>query len=394
MKNVKQAGVLIAALALVAGVTAACGSSGTSTTTTTAASGGSSTTTAGSQWTSSHPFKVAWIYVGAKSDAGWTHQHDLGRQAVVSAFGSRVETFYKENVPEGPQVTTTIDELVNEGVNMIFGTSFGFQPYMAAAAKKYPNVIFEQATGTDLSKNLAEYDAAGEDGDYLAGMAAGYATHTGKIGFVAPFAIPEVIREIDSYTMGARSVHPGATVKVVWTNSWFNPAAERQAAQSLVAAGVDVLGDGVDDPTVGEVASAANIKWTGYDSNQNQYAPSAYQTNTIYNWAPYYVRDVRAAMNGTWKSHFYYGNMADGTIVIAPLGSSVSQAAKTAILAKEAQFKAGTFNQFTGPVTEQNGTVGIPAGQTIPVWNQQKPSSLSRFTISWFVTGVIGSAKG
>jgi basic membrane protein A len=383
----KRLGAFVAAFTA-AGVLAACGSTNAGNTTTT---GGS---TPAGQWTTSHPFKVAWIYVGAKSDAGWTHQHDLGRQAVQNAFGGRVETLYKENVPEGPQVTTTIDQLVNDGANMIFATSFGFQPYVVAAAKKYPNVIFEQATGTDVGKNLAEYGGAGEDGDYLAGMAAGYATHNGKIGFVAPYAIPEVIREIDSYTMGARLVHPGATVKVVWTNSWFNPAAERQAAQSLVASGVDVLGDGVDDPTVGEVAASAGIKWTGYDSNQNQYAPSAYLTNTIYDWGPYYVRDVRTAMEGTWQSHFYYGNMTDGTITIAPFGSSVSEAAKTAILAKAAEFKKGTFNQFTGPVYKQDGSVGIASGETIPIWNASDPSTLSRYTLSWFSEGVIGSAKG
>ncbi len=225
-------------------------------------------------------------------------------------------------------------------------------------------------------------------------MAAGYATQNGRIGFVAPYAIPEVIREIDSYTMGARETHPGATVQVVWTNSWFNPAAERQAAQSLVSTGVDVLGDGVDDPAVGQVAAAAGIKWTGYDSDQNQYAPNAYLTNAIYDWAPYYVRDVRAAMEGTWRSHFYYGNIADGSITLAPFGKSVSQTARTAILAKEAQFKNGTFNPFTGPVIKQDGSVGIPAGKTIPVWDAHNQNALSRYTLSWFVKGVIGSAKG
>lgn len=381
---------IIMALASLALVVGACGSSSNSSNTTTT----QANTGPGSQWTTSHPFTAAWIYVGARSDAGWTHQHDLGRQAVQAAFGGRVKTLYKESVPEGPQVTTTIDQLVNQGVNMIFATSFGFQQYVTAAAKKYPNVMFEMATGTDLAKNMAEYGAAGEDADYLAGMAAGFATHSGKIGFVAPYAIPEVIREIDSYTLGARSVHPNATVQVVWTNSWFNPSAERQAAQSLVAAGVDVLGDGVDDPTVGQVAAAAGLKWTGYDSNQNQYAPKAYLTNAIYDWGPYYTRTVKAAMDGSWASHFYYGNITDATITLAPFGTSVSQAAKTAILAKQEEFKSGSFDQFKGPITKQDGTIGIPAGQTIPVWNQKNPSGLSRYTINWFVKGVIGSAKG
>ena len=340
------------------------------------------------------PLTVAWIYVGSASDAGWTHQHDLGRQAAIRHFGSQIKTIYKQNVPEGPQTAQVINELVNSGAKVIFATSFGYQPAMAAAAKKYPNVTFAQATGTAMAPNLSEYFGAGEDGDYLAGMAAGYASKTGKIGYVAPYPIPEVIREIDAYTMGARFVHPGATVRVVWTNSWFDPAKERQAAQSLVASGVDVLGDGVDDPTVGQVAAANGLKWTGYDSNQNSYAPSAFQTATVYNWAPYYIKTIDSVLHGTWKSSFYYGSMADGMIQLAPFGKTVTAKARKAILKREAEIKAGTFNPFTGPLTKQNGTVGLAAGKTLPVWNQQNPSTLSKYTLNWFVEGVIGSASG
>jgi basic membrane protein A len=342
------------------------------------------------------PIKVAWIYIGSASDAGWTHQHDLGRQAVQKAFGSQVQTIFKENVPEGAQTTQVINELVNEGAKLIFGTSFGYQDAMLKAAKQFPNVYFAQATGTNLAPNLAEYFGAGEDGDYLAGMAAGYATKNGKIGYVAPFPIPEVIREVDAYTMGARSVHPGATVRVVWTNSWFDPAKERQAAQSLVSTGVDVLGDGVDDPTVGQVAQQAGLKWTGYDSDQSSFAPKAFQTATVYNWGPYYIATTRSVLNGTWKpNNFFYGDMADGMIQIAPFGETVSTQAKAAILAKEADIKAGKFNPFTGPLTKQDGSVGLPPGQTLPVWGgPSNPDQLSKYTINWFVQGVIGSASG
>lgn len=344
--------------------------------------------------TTQKPITAAWIYVGSPSDAGWTHQHDVGRLAVQQYFGGKVKTIYKENVPEGPQTAQVINELINSGAKIIFATSFGYQPAMLAAAKAHPSVYFAQATGTNMATNLSEYGAAGEDADYLAGMAAGFATKTGKIGFVAPFPIPEVIREIDSYTMGARYVHPGATVKVVWTNSWFNPATERSAAQSLVASGVDVLGDGVDDPTVGEVAEANGLKWTGYDSNQNTFAPKAFQTATVYNWNQYYINSVKAAMNGTFKSSFTYGNIADNMIDIAPFGSTVSAKAQAAITKREAEIRAGTFNPFAGPLTKQNGTVGLPAGQTLPVYNLSNPSALSRYTLNWFVQGVIGSAQG
>jgi basic membrane protein A len=340
------------------------------------------------------PLIAAWIYVGSPSDAGWTHQHDLGRLEVQKHFGSKVKTIFKQNVPEGPQVSNVITQLINSGAKIIFSTSFGFQPAMAAAAKQYPNVYFAQATGTAVSTNLAEYFGAGENGDYLAGMAAGFATKNGKIGYVAPYPIPEVIREIDAYTLGARYAHPGATVRVVWTNSWFDPAKERAAAKSLVSSGVDVLGDGVDDPTVGEVAQANGLKWTGYDSNQNSFAPKAFQTATVYNWAPYYINAVKAALNGTWKSSFYYGSVADGMIGIAPFGSTVSAKARAAILKRMGEIKAGTFDPFTGPLIKQDGTTGLKAGQTLPVWNQANPSSLSKYTLNWFVQGVIGSPKG
>ncbi len=372
---------VVATAALAAVALAACGSGG-----------GSPSSQQSTK--SSTPLTVAWIYVGSPSDAGWTQQHNLGRMAAVDHFGDKIKTIYKQNVPEGPQTTQVIQELVNSGAKLIFATSFGYQPSMVAMAKKYPNVDFAQATGTALAPNLSEYFGAGEDGDYLAGMAAGYASKTGKIGYVAPYPIPEVIREIDAYTMGARYVHPGTTVKVVWTNSWFNPSTERQAAQSLVASGVDVLGDGVDDPTVGQVAEANGLKWTGYDSDQNSYAPNAFQTATVYNWAPYYIKTINSVLSGTWKSSFYYGSMADGMVKMAPFGKTVTAKAKTAILKREAEIKAGTFNPFTGPLIKQNGQVGLPAGQTLPVWDQQNPSTLSKYTLNWFVQGVIGSAKG
>jgi basic membrane protein A len=334
----------------------------------------------------SSPFVAAWIYVGAPSDAGWTHAHDQGRLYVVNHLGSKVKTLYKENVPEGPQASQVITQLVNQGAKIIFATSFGYQPSMVAAAKQYPNVYFEQATGTSMSKNLAEYYGAGEDGDYLSGMAAGAASKSGKIGFVAPYPIPEVIREIDAFTMGARLMNPTATVKVVWTNTWFGPATERTAAESLVSAGVDVLGDGQDSPTTGQVAEANGLKWTGYDSNQESFAPNAWLTATTYNWGPYYLKEVEAAMNGSWKSHFYYGGLGDNFVIMAPFGKSVTASARKAILAKEAAIVSGKFDPFTGPIVEQNGSIGVPKGTTLTV--------MQKYALSWFVKGVIGNPKG
>ncbi len=196
-------------------------------------------------------FKAAWIYVGPHDDHGWSQAHDVGRLYVQHALGSKVKTTFKENVPEGPQTCQVIESLVRDGNKIIFSTSFGFQTCMVSEAKKHPDVKFEQATGTARSKNLAEYFGAAEDAIYLSGMAAGAATKKGVIGYVVPFAIPEVIRHANAFALGAQATHPGAKVRLIWTNSWLDVAKETKAGQSLVAAGSDVLGQSVDSPATG-----------------------------------------------------------------------------------------------------------------------------------------------
>ena len=190
-----------------------------------------------SSGTKTAAFKAAWIYVGPHNDGGWSQAHDAGRLYVQKMLGSKVQTTFKENVPEGPQVTQVIEQLVRDGNKIIFATSFGYQDAMAAEAKKHPDVLFEQATGTTQSKNLAEYYGAGEDGIYLSGIAAGAASKKGDVGYVVPFAIPEVIRHANAFTLGVQTAHPGAKVRLVWTNSWFDPKKEKQAAESLISAG-------------------------------------------------------------------------------------------------------------------------------------------------------------
>ena len=155
------------------------------------------------------PFKAAWIYVGPHNDGGWSQAHDVGRLAVQRALGSKVQTTYKELVPEGPQTCQVIESLIRDGNKIIFSTSFGFQACVVSEAKKHPDVLFEQATGTAQSKNVAEYFGAGEDSIYLSGMAAGAATKKGVIGYIVPFPIPEVIRHANAFALGAQAMHPG-----------------------------------------------------------------------------------------------------------------------------------------------------------------------------------------
>src|SRR5438105_6121603 len=231
-------------------------------------------------------FKVAFIYVGPHNDHGWSQAHDEGRQYVQKMLGSKVQTTYKENIANGPQLQQTVASLVQQGYKLIFGTSFGFFDKKLAA--KYPGVLFEQATGTDTAKNLSEYFGAAEDTVYLSGMAAGAATKKNTIGYVVAFPIPEVIRHANAFALGAQATHPGVKVKLVWTNSWFDPAKEKKAAESLHAAGADVLGQNVDSPATGQFAESAGIPWVGYDSDAQKFAPKSWLTASVYDWGRYY----------------------------------------------------------------------------------------------------------
>jgi len=336
--------------------------------------------------TKSAAFKAAWIYVGPHDDHGWSQAHDVGRLYVQHALGSKVKTTFKELVPEGPQTCQVIESLVRDGNKIIFGTSFGFQPCMVSEAKKHPDVMFEQATGTAQAKNLAEYFGAAEDAIYLSGMAAGAATKKGVLGYVVPFAIPEVIRHANAFTLGAQATHPGAKVRLIWTNSWLDPGKEKKAAQSLVSAGSDVLGQNVDSPATGQFAESKGVPWVGYDSDARTFAPKQWLTAAVYHWGPYYLRRVKAAMNGTWKTGFYYGSLKDGFVGLASYGPKVSAKTKAMIASKKAKLLSGKFYEFAGPLYDQKGKLRVKKGQRLTVKDL--------YAMNWLVRGVIGSAKG
>jgi basic membrane protein A len=332
-------------------------------------------------------FKVAFIYVGPHNDHGWSQAHDAGRLYVQKALGGKVQTTFKENVTEGPQAAQVIDSLVHDGNKLIFATSFGYQDAMVAAAKKYPDVKFEQATGYKTSKNLAEYYGAGEDAIYLSGMAAGAATKKGVVGYVVPFAIPEVIRHTNAFALGVQATHPGATVKIVWTKSWLAPDKEKKAAESLhTSGGADVMGQNVDSPAAGQYSESVGIPWVGYDSDAKSFAPKSWLTAAVYNWGPYYLKETKAAMNGSWKTGSYWGNFNDKFVALAPFGAGVSAKTKAAIAAKLAAIKAGSFYEFQGPIYDQSGKLRVPKGKKLGLGDI--------LAMNWLVKGVVGSPKG
>jgi basic membrane protein A and related proteins len=326
--------------------------------------------------------QVAFVYVGPPGDAGWTYQHDLGRQAVEEEFGDQVEVTFLESVPEGAESERVFDDLARRGNRLIFGTSFGYMDQMLAVAERYPDVVFEHATGFRTAENMGTYFGAAEEGRYLEGMAAAAASETGELGYVAAFPIPEVLRGINAYTLGVREVNPDATVQVVWTSTWYGPDIEKQAAESLLDAGVDVLGQHQDTPAPGQAAEEAGAKWTGYNSDMSEFAPEAWLTATVWDWAPYYIETTRAVLEGTWESDQYYGNMADGMVDIAPFGESVPDDIRSQIEERKQQIINGEFAPFTGEIRDQNGEVVVPEGET---------ASLEELLATdYFVEGVLG----
>ena len=332
-------------------------------------------------------FKVAWIYPGPARDGGWSQAHDDGRLYVQKTLGGKVQTTYKDKVFSNAQVPQIVAGLVRDGYNMIFATSFGMLELGVNGQlwKKYPNVIFEQATGLQVEKNQAEYFGAAEDTIYLSGMAAGAATKKGVIGYVVPFGIPEVVRHANAFTLGAQATHPGAKVKLIWTNAWYSPPNETAAAQNLVAAGADVLGQNVDSPAAGVFAEKHGIPWVGYDSDAQKFAPTQWLTASVYNWGSYYLRRIEAAMNGTWKPGFYYGSIQDGFTKLAPFGPKVSAKTKALIAAKQKAIVNHTFNEFCGPVYDQSGKLRIAKGKCLGIKDL--------YSMQWLVKGVVGSVS-
>ncbi len=371
----RRAGVVVAAAATM--LTAACSSGSGTTSSSGTASGGTA---------AAAKIKVAFVYVGPVGDTGWTKKHDDGRKELEAAMGDKVQTTFLESVPEGAQSEATFERLAREGNKVIFGTSFGYMDQMLAVAKKYPDVVFMHAAGYKTDKNMGTYFGAAEEARYLTGMAAASATKSKKLGYVAAFPIPEVIRGINAFTLGAQKINPDITVDVVWTSTWFNPTVEKEAAQSLLNKGIDVIGQHQDTPGPGEAAQAANAKWVGYNDDMSRFAPQAWLTAPMWDWGPFYIKTVQDVMAGTWKSEQYYGNMKDGLVKLAPVSSSVPADIKAQMDDAQKKIISGEFAPFTGPITKQDGSVAYAAGA--------KASLDDLLKMDYFVKGVNGNAKG
>jgi basic membrane protein A len=301
------------------------------------------------------PFKAAWVYVGPVGDAGWTFAHDNGRKAVEAEFGDRVRTSFVEKVPEGADAERVIRDLAAQGNKIIFATSFGFMEAMLKVAAEFPDVKFEHATGYKTAPNMRIYDAKFYEDSYLAGVIAGSMTKTGILGFVGSFPIPEVLRNINAFTLGAQSVNPNVQTKVVWVNTWFDPPKEADAAQSLINAGADVLLQNTDSTAVLQTAEKNGKFAFGWDSDMSAFAPKAHLGSAIVDWGNYYKKAVREAMDGTWKTERTVWGVKEGQNDLIKIAEVVPEAARKRVQELKDGLKAGTFEVFTGPIVDNTG---------------------------------------
>lgn len=308
---------------------------------------------------------AGFIFIGPVGDGGWTYEHNQGRLAVEEAYGDKVKTVYQENVPESADAERAITQMALAGADIIFTTSFGYMDPTLAVAAKFPNVKFEHATGYKQADNVATYSARFYEGRAVQGHIAGNMTKTNKIGYIASFPIPEVIRGINAAYIHAKEVNPDVEFSVVWAYTWFDPAKEADAARALIENGADVVLQHTDSTAPQAAAKeAGNVITFGQASDMADYGPMPRVSSIIDNWGPYYVDRVGAVMDGTWTSGNTWDGIAPGMVGIGEISDAVPAEVKASALALKDSIASGEYHTFTGPLKKQDGSDWLADGET------------------------------
>ena len=328
-------------------------------------------------------FEVGFVYVSPIGDAGWSYAHDVGRQAIENMEG--VRTSYVESVNEGPDSERVIQNMARKGYDLIFATSYGYMDPMLKVAERFPDTVFMHCSGFKRAENMGTYFGRMYQARYLSGMVAGGMTKSNILGYVAAYPIPEVIRGINAFALGARSVNPQVQVRVVWSKTWYDPATEKEAAKSLLDVGADVIAQHQDSPAPQEAAQERGVYSVGYNTDMSSFAPKAHLTAPIWNWTPFYERTVNAVREGTWTSSDYWGGMEDGIVDLAPLGPMVPEAIRQQVDAKKQEIIAGQELVFVGPINDQAGNERVAEGEVM--------TDEQLLGMDWFVEGVLGSTQ-
>src|SRR5689334_487688 len=337
----------------------------------------------GSAASAQEPLKIGFVYVSPIGDAGWTYQHDLARKEMEKALGAKVQSKIVENVPEGADAERVIRELAAGGSKLIFTTSFGYMNPTIKVAQQFPNVMFDHATGYKTAKNVGVYNARFYEGRYLCGIIAGKMTKSNVAGYVAAFPIPEVVQGINAFTQGMRSVNPNAEVKVIWVNSWFDPGREREAANTLISQGADVLTHHTDSTAVVQAAEEKGKYAFSYHSDMSKYGPKAQLSGTTHQWGAYYTKIANEVVAGTWKPDNVWGGLKEGMIKIAPINPVVPKPVQDQVAQAEKDIVAGKLHPFQGPLKDNTGKERVPAGKSMTDDEMQK--------MDFYVAGVQGS---
>jgi basic membrane protein A len=326
-------------------------------------------------------FKIGYVYPSPAGDVGWAHELDRGKDAIEAKFGDKVESLVVENIPEGPDAARIMNQMAAQGVDMLMLGSFGYMNDGLKLAKRYPDLDIIHASGYKLADNMGNFQTRNYESAYVAGMGAGFVTKTNTIGMVAAYAIPEVVGIINAFTLGAQTTNPDVSIKVVWLNSWFDPSKAQESARSLIAQQSDVIFSIYQDtPSVVTVAEEEGVYVVNTSSDMKAYAPKQLLVSMQISWADYFIEQVEASMNGTFKGTAFWGGMADNAVSVESWSDDLSAEQRAALDAKVADIAAGNFHPFDGPVVDQSGGEKIAKGSTL--------SDGDLLGINWLVKGV------
>jgi basic membrane protein A and related proteins len=327
------------------------------------------------------PLKVGFVYLGPVGDFGWTYQHDLARQEAVAKFGDKIKTAYVENVPESPDAEHVITDLAAKGNKLIFTTSFGYMNYTIKVAKLFPAVMFEHCTGYKRANNVATYNIRFYEGRFVQGIIAGKLAKSGVAGYVGSVPVPEVVQGMNAFLLGMRSVNPAARLKFIMINSWYDPGQEGDAAKALIDQGCEVITQHTDSPTPLQVAESRGIKAFGEATDMAKFAPKSELSANVNVWGPYYIKRIQAVLDGTWKSDDVWGGLASGMLKMSPF-SNMPDDVKALAQQTVDDISSGKRKIFVGPLTDQSGTLRLPAGEVMD------DGTLAG--LQWLVQGVEG----
>ena len=326
--------------------------------------------------------QACFVYVSPVGQAGWTYQHDLGRQALVAALGDLVRTRFVESVAEGPDSERVLRDLASQGCNLIFATSFGYLEPALRVAADYPAVRFEHAGGYKTAPNLGTYNARYYEARWLAGWLAGKHSKTGVAGYVAGFPVPEVVQGINAFTLGMRAANPKAEVKLVWLNAWFDPSRERDAALTLINQGADVLSNHSGSTAVAQVAEEKNVALLAYQSDMARFAPTAQLAAVTHHWGPYYTQVATAVLAQTWRPEAVWGGMKDGLVQLSAVNPALPGPVKAELAQRQQALLDGRFKPFTAPLIDNTGRIRLAQGAL---------TDAQIAAMDWLVQGVGGS---